>query len=102
MAKKEKTKATTGDIKPVSRVHIQKINGKYFISYTDEDREGIDTGPLALGSELQRFFGYKSWEEYKSDNIEDLKKAPGELATVHPLHVAYSFDEFHDKFIDKL
>jgi hypothetical protein len=82
-----------------------RASGRLVAKYEDEDP---DAGLRAEGdwadldSIVQEFFGYKDWEEYKKDNQQDLKKEKktdkdGKIVqapTIHPIHVAYAFDEF--------
>ena len=82
-----------------------RSSGRLVAKYQDEDP---DAGLRAEGdwadldSIVQEFFGYKDWEEYKKDNQQDLKKEKktdkdGKIVqapTIHPIHVAYAFDEF--------
>jgi hypothetical protein len=94
----EKDKVTNEPLKPVSRVQMRAIDGEYKIKYSDVKGGTLDTEWTTLNNELKRFFGYENWAEYKKDNAADLKATADKKATVHPLHVAYSFDEYRDNF----
>lgn len=82
-----------------------RSSGRLVAKYEDEDPDAglrADEGWADLDSIVQEFFGYKDWEEYKKDNQQDLKKEKktdkdGKIVqapTIHPIHVAYAFDEF--------
>ena len=94
----EKKEASDQPLKPVSRVQMKPIDGEYKIKYSDVEGGTLDTEWATLNNEINRFFGYENWEEYKKDNAADLRATPDKKATVHPFHVAYSFDEYNQNF----
>ena len=98
MVEEKENKVANEPSKPVSRVQMKAIDGEYKIKYSDVEGGTLDTEWSTLNSELNRFFGYEDWTEYKKDNAADLKATPDKKATVHPLHVAYSFDEYEKNF----
>tara|TARA_B100000287_G_scaffold394952_1_gene409425 strand:+ start:3643 stop:6627 length:2985 start_codon:yes stop_codon:yes gene_type:complete len=85
----------------------KNTQGQYFISYGPDPLGGASTfSKRPVESELQRLFGYNTWEEYKKDNFNDLTKVvkkdnAGNIIsapTVHPFHVAYALEEFSRNF----
>jgi len=76
---------------------IEIVNGAPVISYVGKDplKKGRLFKDRDLDAEVQRLFGYSSWNEYKKDNKNDLV---GPQATVHPIHVALALDEFVRNF----
>jgi thiol-disulfide isomerase/thioredoxin len=91
------------------RLHIIKQgDGAYVINYgqNDKNRRKNVYNRADLNQEIQKLFGYDSWEEYKEQNREDLyrKKGPAtedgklQVPTLFPFHVAYALEEFSDTF----
>ncbi len=78
--------------------------GKALISYDGSDPlgKGLNFQPRDLDKEVNRLFGYASWNDYIEDNKEDLSAKTqtddkGNVLsgpTVHPIHVAYALEEF--------
>ena len=91
------------------KLHIaREPDGSLVISYGQKDiysRKNI-YNRADLDQEIQKLFGYESWEEYKKQNREDLyrKKGPPaedgklQVPTLFPFHVAYALEEFKDTF----
>ena len=106
--KKEKIKYITGKpATPTLEIYKQE-DGKFTINYATSDPLNIRGASKNsdLDKEVQRLFGYESWEEYKKANLSDLtrKREPagedGKLKgpTVFPFHVAYAYEEFVANF----
>ena len=91
----KKIKHTAMTQRPDMKIEI--VNGAPVISYVGKDplKKGRLFKDRDLDKEVQRLFGYSSWNEYKKDNKEDLV---GAQATVHPIHVALALDEFTRTF----
>ena len=92
---------------PKLQIIKKSDTGELVITYAEEDPLGLRTSRTAnLDKEVQRLFGYSSWNEYKEKNISDLKKEVKrdengriiQAPTVHPFHVAYALEEFFDSF----
>ena len=92
---------------PKLQILKKRDTGELVITYADEDPLGLRSSTTAnLDKEVQRLFGYSSWNEYKEKNIFDLKKEvkrdeTGRITqapTVHPFHVSYALEEFFDNF----
>lgn len=106
--KKEKIKYITGKpATPTLEIYKQE-DGKFTINYATSDPLNMRGASKNsdLDKEVQRLFGYESWEEYKKANLSDLtrKREPadkdGKLKgpTVFPFHVAYAYEEFVANF----
>jgi glutaredoxin len=102
----KKIKYISGDQKTPRLQIIKQPDGRYTLNYAQDDPLKLRKAMMAadLDSEVQRLFGYKSWEEYKKDNWGDLtkkiKSEEGKVTqapTVHPFHVAYALEEFFER-----
>ena len=91
---------------PTLRIRLGD-DGEYKIDYGESDpleKRSSQVG-MDLNSEIDRLFpGYSNWNDYKRDNLSDLKRKikrarGGKVVaapTVHPFHVAYALEEFRD------
>ena len=107
MAEKKKFNFAKQTVSPKLRI-VKKGDGSYVLDYGQGDKNARKNvyNQADLNQEIQKLFGYESWDEYKQENREDLfrKRGPAtedgklQVPTVFPFHVAYALEEFKDTF----